>query len=51
MIVAYNADPASPVASAVFTPIFALVAAIGLIPLYFYYRSLNTPQARGGGAP
>ena len=37
----HNADPASPVASAVFTPIFALVAAIGPIPLYFYYRNLD----------
>jgi len=29
----------------------ALVAAIGLIPLHFYYRSLAAPQTKGGGAP
>lgn len=28
-----------------------IAAAIGLIPVYFYYRSLESPQARGGGAP
>jgi len=29
----------------------ALVAAIGLIPLHFYYCSLAAPQTKGGGAP
>jgi hypothetical protein len=35
------ADPASTVASASVTPIFAAVAAVGLIPLFFYFRHLN----------
>jgi hypothetical protein len=35
------ADPASAVASAAFAPIFAIVAGIGLIPLYMYFRNLN----------
>ena len=34
------ADPASTVASAAFTPVFAVIAAIGLIPLFLYMRSL-----------
>ena len=34
------ADPASTVASAVFTPIFAAVAAVTLIPLFFYFKNL-----------
>lgn len=34
----HAADPASPVASASVVPIFALLAVIGLIPLYFFYR-------------
>jgi hypothetical protein len=37
----HSADPASSVASAAFTPIFALLALVGLIPLYFYYRNLD----------
>lgn len=37
----HNADPASSVASATYTPIFAAVAIVGLIPLYFYYRHLE----------
>ena len=35
------ADPASTVASASMTPVFAAVAAIGLVPLFFYMRSLS----------
>jgi hypothetical protein len=34
-------DPSSPVVSIVFTPIFFLVAAITLIPLYFYFRGMD----------
>jgi hypothetical protein len=36
-----TADPSSTVASASAAPVFAVVAAIGLIPLFFYFRSLN----------
>ena len=35
------ADPASPVASAAAAPLFAALAVIGLVPLYFYYRHLG----------
>jgi hypothetical protein len=37
----HNADPASSIASVAFTPIFAVLAVVGLIPLYFYYRNLD----------
>ncbi len=32
------ADPASTIASAAMTPVFAGLAAIGLVPLYFFYK-------------
>lgn len=35
------ADPSSTVASASFTPIFGVVAAVTLIPLFFYFRKMN----------
>jgi hypothetical protein len=35
------ADPASTVASAAMTPVFGVLALVGLIPLYFYFRHLN----------
>ena len=35
------ADPASTVASATFTPIFAVIAAIGLVPVFFYFRNVS----------
>jgi len=35
------ADPSSTVASAAMTPAFAALALIGLVPLYFYMRSLH----------
>ena len=35
------ADPTSTVASAAMTPVFAVLAVIGLVPLYFYMRSLH----------
>jgi hypothetical protein len=35
------ADPASTVASAAMTPVFAVLALVGLIPVYFYFRHLN----------
>ena len=38
------ADPASTVASAGAAPIFGAVAAIGLVPLIFYFRSLSRSQ-------
>ncbi len=34
-------DPSSTVASAAMTPVFAALALIGLVPLYFYMRSLH----------
>ncbi|MEA2635955.1 MAG: hypothetical protein QOH92_2722 [Chloroflexota bacterium] len=37
----HNADPASSIASVAFTPIFAVLAVVGIIPLYFYYRNLD----------
>ena len=35
------ADPASTVASAAMTPVFGVLALVGLIPLYVYFRHLN----------
>jgi len=37
----HAADPASTVASAAAVPMFATVFVIGLIPLFFYFRSLD----------
>jgi hypothetical protein len=37
------ADPSSTVVGVVMTPIFAVVAAVQLVPLYFYFRALNRP--------
>lgn len=37
----HSADPASAVASAAAVPLFAALAAIGLVPLFFYYRNLD----------
>ena len=37
----HAADPTSPVASAAAVPLFAALAVIGLVPLYFYYRHLG----------
>lgn len=39
-----TADPTSTVASVAFTPVFAAIAVIGLIPLFFFFRHMN----RGG---
>ena len=39
-----TADPASTVASVAFTPVFAAIAVVGLVPLFFYFRHMN----RGG---
>lgn len=36
------ADPASTVASAAMTPVFVVLALVGLIPLYVYFRHLNS---------
>lgn len=36
-----TADPASTVASAAMTPVFGVLALVGLIPLYVYFRHLN----------
>ena len=35
------ADPTSTVASVAFTPVFGAVAVVGLVPLFFYFRSLS----------
>jgi hypothetical protein len=35
------ADPASTVASATMTPVFGLLALVGLVPLYFYFHHLD----------
>jgi hypothetical protein len=35
------ADPASTMASAVMTPVFGVLALVGLIPLYLYFRHLD----------
>jgi membrane protein YdbS with pleckstrin-like domain len=37
----HAADPASAVASAAAVPMFAVIFVIGLVPLAFYFRSLN----------
>jgi len=37
----HAADPASPVAGAVMVPVFAALAGIGLVPLFFYFRNLD----------
>jgi hypothetical protein len=37
----HAADPASPVASAAVVPVFAALAVVGLIPLFFSYRDLD----------
>lgn len=37
----HAADPASPVASAAVAPVFAVLAMVGLIPLYAYFRNLD----------
>jgi hypothetical protein len=39
------ADPTSTVASVAFTPMFAVLAVIGLVPLFFYFRNLG--QGKG----
>jgi len=36
-----TADPASTVASVAFAPVFAAIAAIGLVPLFFYFKHLR----------
>lgn len=38
-----NADPTSPVASAAFLPIAAVLSVVEMIPLIVYYRSLKEP--------
>lgn len=38
--IGHAADPSSPVAAAVMTPIFLVVAAIQVVPLFFYFRNL-----------
>ena len=41
----HAADPASPVASAALTPAFGVLALIGLVPVYYLFRSLRSdPQ-------
>jgi hypothetical protein len=40
----HAADPASAVASAAAVPLFAAVAAIGLVPVVFYYRNLDRSE-------
>ncbi len=40
------ADPSSTVASASMTPVFAALAVIGLVPLFFYMRSLREESER-----
>lgn len=40
----HAADPASPVASAAVVPVFAALAVIGLVPLYFCYRNLDQQE-------
>lgn len=37
----HAADPASSVASASIVPVFAVLAVVGLIPLFFYFRNLD----------
>jgi hypothetical protein len=38
----HAADPASTVASAAMAPVFGVLALVGLIPLYVYFRHLNS---------
>jgi hypothetical protein len=40
----HNADPASPVASAAFLPVGVVLAAVSLMPVFVYYRSLDGPR-------
>jgi len=50
----HAADPASPAASATLTPGFGLLALIGLVPVYYLFRSLpSSPQGhpRASGVP
>jgi hypothetical protein len=37
----HAADPGSPVAGVVMVPVFAVLAGIGLVPLFFYFRNLD----------
>jgi len=37
----HAADPASSAASAAVVPVFAVLAAIGLVPLFFYFWNLG----------
>jgi hypothetical protein len=37
----HAADPASSVASAAVVPVFAVLAVVGLVPLFFYFRNLD----------
>jgi membrane protein YdbS with pleckstrin-like domain len=39
----HSADPASSIASAAAVPIFAVVAMVSLVPLYFYFHNLDQP--------
>jgi hypothetical protein len=39
-----TADPTSTVASVAYTPMFAVLALIGLVPLFFYFRNLGQGQ-------
>lgn len=41
----HAADPSSPVVAAVMTPIFLVVAAVQVVPLYFYFRHLASDLA------
>ena len=36
-----SADPSSTVASVAFTPVFAAIAVVGLVPLFYYFKHLN----------
>ena len=45
----HAADPASPVASAVLTPAFGVLALIGLVPAWYLFRSLRGQARRGHG--
>jgi hypothetical protein len=47
----HRADPASTVASGAAVPIFAAVAVVGLVPLYFYFRSLPSVRSPRSGGP
>jgi hypothetical protein len=37
----HAADPASPVASVAVVPVFAALALVGLVPVFFYYRNMD----------